>query len=76
MKKMVIILLLLVSAIISQAQETVMRVTLGGGLETEGCELSICAYAAGWTAIPTFLRWPEDLRRQESIRAEGRLHPG
>ena len=43
MKKVVIILLLLVSAIISQAQETVMRVNLRGGLETEGCELRICA---------------------------------
>ena len=36
MKKVVIILLLLVSAIISHAHETVMRVTLGGGLATEG----------------------------------------
>ena len=73
MKKVVIILLLLVSAIISQAQETVMRVTLGGGLETEGCELSICAYAAGWLSLSARGDWnaPQQDERQFQLFSDG-----
>lgn len=73
MKKVVIILFLLVSAIISQAHETVMRVTLGGGLETEGCELSICAYAAGWLSLSARGDWnaPQQDERQFQLFSDG-----
>ncbi|MGN1256483.1 MAG: hypothetical protein ACI4UA_04890, partial [Bacteroidaceae bacterium] len=73
MKKVAVILLLLASAVISQAQETVMRVTLGGGLETEGCELSISAYAAGWLSLSVHGDWnaPRQDERQFQLLSDG-----
>ena len=42
---------MLAFAMLSQAQKAIMRVTQGGGLEMEGCELNVCAYEAGWRSM-------------------------
>lgn len=57
MKRTLFFLCLLAFAMLSQAQKAIMRVTQGGGLEMEGCELNVCAYEAGWRSMSVRGDW-------------------
>lgn len=74
MKKVLLVMLMLLPAWLSWAQGITMRTTLGGGLETDGCELAICAYAAGWQGMSVRGDWdaPQQDERQFQLLSDGK----
>ncbi len=68
MKEMALILLLATQAMALQAQGTTMSTTMGGGLETNGLELAVCAYSAGWRELSVRRDWGESKQEPRSFQ--------
>ena len=73
MKKKLLILLMACSAQFSLAQRTTISTTLGGGLETEGMELTVCAFSTGWQGMQVLGDWKaaEQGQRRFRLMSEG-----
>ena len=61
------------SAQFSLAQRTTISTTLGGGLETEGMELTVCAFSTGWQGMQVQGDWKtaEQGQRRFRLMSEG-----
>ena len=68
MKKKLLMLLMACSAQFSLAQRTTISTTLGGGLETEGMELTVCAFSTGWQGMQVQGDWKAAEQGQRRFR--------